>query len=150
MTQQGCCQLPAGNAGRVLDRLAGLEQVISAEAVRQALHATGKVNPRACRLTHEVMLWVVLAMGVLTHLPIRQVFKHARRLRWGEATPDRSSLCQARRRLGIEPVQHLFAHTVRPLGRPDMPGAFYQGLRWMGIDGTLLDVPDTLANDIGF
>src|SRR6266851_3386007 len=149
MTQRECL-FPADASGRILDRLAGLEQVIRPEAIRQALHDTGRVNPRACRLTHEVMLWVVLAMGVLTHLPIRQVFKHARRLRWGEATPDRSSLCQARRRLGIEPVQHLFEHTVRPLGRPDMPGAFYQGLRWMGIDGMLLDVPDTLANDIGF
>src|SRR6266481_5291563 len=141
MTQQGCCQLPAGNAGRVLDRLAGLEQVISAEAVRQALHATGKVNPRACRLTHEVMLWVVLAMGVLTHLPIRQVFKQARRLRPGEETPDRSSLCQARRRLGIEPVEHLFRQTVHPLAGPHTPGAFYKGLRWMGVDGTVLNVP---------
>jgi ribulose-5-phosphate 4-epimerase/fuculose-1-phosphate aldolase len=26
------------------------------------------------------MLWLVLAMGVLTHLPIRQVFKAARRM----------------------------------------------------------------------
>ena len=122
---QGHCLFPADAAGRILDRLAGLEQVIRPEAVRQALYDTGRVNPRACRLTHEVMLWVVLAMGVLTHLPIRQVFKHARRLRWGEATPDRSSLCQARRRLGIEPVQHLFEHTVRPLGRPDMTETFY-------------------------
>ena len=38
----------------------------------------------ACELTHEVMLWVVLAMGLLTHLPIRQVFRHAfgRRSMW--------------------------------------------------------------------
>ena len=26
---------------------------------------------------HEVVLWVVLAMGLFTDLPIRQVFKHA-------------------------------------------------------------------------
>lgn len=148
--KQGHCLFPTDDSGRILDRLAGLEQVIRPEAVRQALHDTGRINPRACRLTHEVMLWVVLAMGVLTHLPIRQVFKHARRLRYGEETPDRSSLCQARRRLGIEPVQHLFEHTVGLLGRPEMPGAFYQGLRWMGIDGTVLDVPDTVANDVGF
>ena len=62
---QGRCTLPADDTGRVLDRLAGLEQVIPAEAVRQALRATGRVNRRACRFTYEVMLWVVLAMGVL-------------------------------------------------------------------------------------
>ena len=48
------------------------------------------------------MLWVVLAMGVLTHLPIRQVFKHARRMRPGDKTPARSNLCEARQRLGVE------------------------------------------------
>src|SRR5215831_16220398 len=102
--RHGSCVLPADGAGRILDRLAGLEQIISAEKLRQALFLTGRVNGRSCVLTHEIMLWVVLAMGVLTHLPIRQVFKHARRLRVGEKTPGRSSLCEARQRLGIEPV----------------------------------------------
>ena len=78
MVGQARCTLVPDDSGRVLDRLAGLEQVISNEAVRQALLATGRVGQRACKLTHEVMLWVVLAMGILTDLPIRQVFKHAR------------------------------------------------------------------------
>ena len=80
---QGRCSLPADDSGRVLDRLAGLEQVIRPEDIQQALAATGRVNSRRCTLTHEVMLWVVLAMGLFTDLPIRQVFKHARRLRRG-------------------------------------------------------------------
>lgn len=147
---RGHCTLPPDDTGRILDRLAGLEQVIPPEAVRQALQDTGRINPRSCKLTHEVVCWVVLAMGLLTELPIRQVFKHARRLRVGEETPDRSSLCVARRRLGIAPVRHLFEHVVRPLARPETPGAFYRGLRLMGIDGTVLDVPDSDANAAAF
>ena len=146
----GPCTLPADESGRILDRLAGLEQIIPPEAVRQALGATGRINPRRCKLTHEVVCWVVLAMGLLTDLPIRQVFKHARRLRVGEPTPKRSSLCVARRRLGIAPVRHLFQHVVRPLARPETPGAFYRGLRLMGIDGTVLDVPDSEVNALAF
>ncbi|HMB07631.1 MAG TPA: transposase domain-containing protein, partial [Isosphaeraceae bacterium] len=92
---QGQCTLPTDEGGRILDRLAGLEQIIPAETVRQALQSTGRTNPRRCKLTHEVVCWVVLAMGILTELPIRQVFKHARRLRLGEETPHRSSLCVA-------------------------------------------------------
>ena len=88
---RGRCTLPADDAGRVLDRLAGLEQVIGAAEIEQALTATGRVNPRSCSLTHVVVLRVVLAMGLLTDLPIRQVFKHARRLRHGEESPHRSS-----------------------------------------------------------
>jgi hypothetical protein len=147
---QGQSSLPADEMGRVLDRLAGLEQVIRPEAVRQALVATGRDNARSCPLTHEVMLWVVLAMGLFTDLPIRQVFKHARRLRVGEDSPHRSSLCVARQRLGVAPVRHLFTQTVRPLARPTTPGAFYRGWRLMGLDGTVLDVPDTAANAAAF
>ena len=147
---RGQCTLPADETGRILDRLAGLEQVIRPEDVRQALATTGRVETRACVLTHEVTLWVVLAMGLLTDLPIRQVFKHARRLRQGEQSPARSNLCMARRRLGVEPVRHLFSQVVRPLAGPETPGAFYHGLRLMAIDGVVLDVPDSAANAAAF
>ena len=90
--------------GRILDRLALLEQVIGRDHVRQVLEETECFDSRRCRLTREVIFWVVLAMGILTDLPIRQVFKYARRLRPGEVTPHRSSLCLARQRLGLAPV----------------------------------------------
>jgi hypothetical protein len=142
----GHCTLPADEAGRILDRLAGLEQVIPPADLQQALTATGRVNSRRCRLTHEVVLWVVLAMGLLTDLPIRQVFKAARRLRKGEESPHRSTLCVARQRLGVAPVRHLFIRVAHPLAHPETPGAFYRGLRLMGVDGTVYDVPDSEDN----
>jgi len=147
---RGQCTLPADDSGRILDRLAGLEQVIRPDDLRQALAATGRVNTCDCVLTYEVILWVVLAMGLLTDLPIRQVFKHARRLRAGEPSPGRSNLCMARRRLGVAPVRHLFGRVARPLARPETPGAFYHRLRLMGIDGVVLDVPDSAANATAF
>ena len=147
---QGRSSFPVGEAGRFLDRLVGLEQIIRPLHIQQALDATGRVNSRKCTLTHDVILWVVLAMGLLTNLPIRQVFKHARRLRKGEESPHRSSLCVARRRLGVAPVRHLFTQIVGPLAQPTTPGAFYGGYRLMGIDSTVLDVPDTPANDAAF
>jgi len=150
MEQQGRCVLPADETGRVLDRLAALEKVISPTDIRQVLMDTGRVNPRACTLTHEVVIWIVLAMGIFTKLPIRQVFKHSRRLHTNADTPCRSALCVARQRLGVEPVRQLFERTVRPLATPETPGAFYCGLRLVAVDGTLLDVPDTLANDAAF
>src|SRR3954469_25898171 len=93
---RGQCTLPADDAGRILDRLAGLEQVIRPHDIRQALQATGRVGTRSWVLPFEVSLGVVPALGGLPALPIRQVFKHARRLRKGEPSPKRSSLCMAR------------------------------------------------------
>jgi len=147
---RGQCTLPADDAGRILDRLAGLEHVIRPEHIRQALTATGRVSTRQSVLTSEVMLQVVLAMGLFTDVPIRQVFKLARRLRVGEPSPPRSNLCMARQRLGVAPLRHLFAQVVRPLARPETPGAFYGGHRLMGFDGTTLDPPDSPANAAAF
>ena len=150
MVEQGRSTLTPDESGRVLDRLAGLEQVISPESVRQALSMTGRCSQRTCRLTHEITLWVVLAMGILTDLPIRQVFKHARRLRVGEDSPHRSSLCVARKRLGVAPVRELFRTTVRPLAQNDTPGSFYRGYRLVAIDGVVYSTPDTEANEKAF
>jgi hypothetical protein len=150
MTRQGRSTLPADEAGRIVDRLAGLEKVITPYHVQQALDATGRVNGRACKLTHNVMLWVVLAMGLLTHLSIRMVFKHARRMHKAEGSPPRSSLCEARQRLGLEPLKYLHKHLVRALATAQTPGAFWRGWRWVGIDGSVYDAPDSDANAAAF
>jgi len=146
MLRPGCPVERAFEADSILDRLEGLRKVIPPAVIEQALRASHRGPQRRCRLSHPVTLWVVLAMGLLTHLPIRQVFKHARRMCPGERTPSRSNLCEARQRLGVEPLRHVFAQVVRPRATPATPGAFYRGLRLMGIDGTVMDAPDTPAN----
>ena len=121
--------------------MAGWEGVISPDVVREVLGATGRVNERDCRLTHEVMLWVVVGMGVLTDMPLRMVFKNSRRMREGEILPLRSTLCEARQRLGVEPLRELHRRVVRPLATLETPGAFYRGLV-----GTCLHADSHLAN----
>lgn len=148
MEEQGCSRVPSGLDGHIMDRLAGLEKVISSEIVHEVLLQTGRVNQRACRLSYDVMMWVMLAMGLLTDLPIVQVFKFARRWRRGETTPCRSSLCEARQRLGVQPMKELHARVVKPLATSETPGAFYRGHRLMGIDGSVYDVPDSEANQV--
>jgi len=142
--------LPPGQAGRVLDRLLLLEKVIPPGEVQQVLYDTGCLDARRCTLTFEVTCWVVLAMGVFTELPIRQVFKACRRLYRDEDTPSRSALCRARQRLGVAPLRLLFERLARPLATLVTPGAFYKGLRLMGIDGVTYTVPDSDANAAAF
>jgi len=115
---------PEGKQQRVLDRLAGLEAVVTQETLERVLEQTGRVDTRRCRLSYGVTLWITLAMGLLTDRPIRQVFKASRRLHGRERTPHRSSLCIARQRLGIAPVKALFREVVRPLASPHVPGGF--------------------------
>jgi hypothetical protein len=139
-----------GDAVQQLDRLAGLTLIVSTTLVRDVLRETARDNPRACRLSHEVTTWIVLPMGILTDLPIRSVYQHARRLQPEESIPTRGALCLARQRLGIAPVRALFQRVVRPLTDDQLPGATLGGLRLVGMDSTKLDIPDTPANEAAF
>lgn len=47
-------------------------------------------------------------------------------------------------------MRRLFARVVHPLATAKTPGAFYKGLRLMSCDGTVMDAPDTLANEQRF
>ena len=146
MVEQGRSRLSANQNGRILDRLEGLEKIVLPELVEQALVATDKKSKRQLTLCNEIMIWVVLAMGLFTEMPIRQVFKACRRLRKGEESPARSSLCVARQRLGSEPLAELHRLLVKPMATEQTPGAFYRGMRRVGIDGTILDAPECDAH----
>ena len=148
--KHGRSTLATDEAGRILDKVLLLEQVIGPEIVEQALLDTACFDSRACKLTRRVTFWVILAAGLLTSMPIRQVFKFARTLRFGEPTPHRSSLCLARQRLGLAPVRRLFELLVRPLATLATRGAFHRHLRLVALDGTVLNVPDSKANAKAF
>jgi hypothetical protein len=81
MDEQGCSRLLADANEKILDRLAGLEKVITPQHAQQALSEINKLSKRICDLSNEVIRWVVLGMGLFTDLPIRHVFKATRRLR---------------------------------------------------------------------
>lgn len=147
---RGRCTLSVDGTGRVLDRLMALEQIISPAVLEQAVREAGLVQERSCRLTHCVMLWVVLAMGLFTDAPIRQVFRECRRHHGPERTPTRSALCRGRQRLGTHAIRRLFALVVRLRCCPAVSGGFYEGYRLMGIDGSLFTTPDTPVNERAF
>jgi hypothetical protein len=61
--------------------------------------------------------------------------------------PSKSAIFQARVRLGSGPVQVLFERVAAPLAAPGVAGAWLAGRRLVAIDGTCLDVADTVVND---
>jgi transposase IS4-like protein/DDE family transposase len=142
--------LPPGEAKRIMDKIAILDMVIGPGDIRQVLEDTGCLDTRRCRLTREVIFWVVLAMGFFPELCICSVFKYARRLNTDEWEPDRSTLCKARQRLGLAPLRCLFGRVVRLLATPAFKDAFSKGLRLMAVDSSVFDVPDSDANAEAF
>ena len=60
--------------------------------------------------------------------------------------PCKSSITEARQRVGPQAMSRLFHQVVRPLSTHKTPGAYLGGLRVMAVDGTVFDVPDSEAN----
>jgi hypothetical protein len=127
-------------------RVAGLYRIIPHEKIKRALLKSGRDRTHCARLPGVLVVFFVLTMGLFCTDSYRQVFRWMRRWKKG-ATPGRSTLCEARKRLGVSPLVILARDVVKLLARPDTLGAFYRGMRLMAVDGFVVDIPDMPSND---
>lgn len=131
------------------ERLRALQRIIPRARVDDALAQTGRDRTHCRRLPGWFMVWFMIALGLFSRDAYRQIFRWLQVFRPG-GIPGRSTLCEARQRLGVAPLRALAAQVVALLGRPETPGAFYRGMRTMAIDGFVLNVADTPANERAF
>ena len=131
------------------ERLRALKRIIPRARVKDVLARTGHDRSKCPRLPAWFMVWFVIGLGLFCRDCYRQVFKWLQPFRKG-ATPGRTTLCEARKRLGIAPLRLLAEQVIQLQGTPETPGAFYRGMRTMALDGFVIDVPDTPANERAF
>src|SRR5512135_3409119 len=131
------------------ESLRALKRIIPRARVEDALARSEHDRAVCPRLPGWFMVWFIVALGLFYRDCYRQVFRWLQPFRPNAILP-RSTFCEARQRLGVAPMRHLAHDTVRLLGRPETPGAFYRGLRLMALDGFTVDVPDTPRNDRAF
>jgi hypothetical protein len=127
------------------ERIQALKRIIPRANVQAVLRQTGHAQRRYLRLPAWFMVWFVIALGLFCRDSYRQVFKWLQPFR-RQGTPGRSTLCEARQRLGMAPLRLLLQQGIALLGTPKTPGCFYQDLRLMALDGFVLDLPDSPAN----
>jgi hypothetical protein len=126
-------------------RLNALYRIIPRGEVKRVLSKTARHRRFCPRLPNLFMVYFVLALGLFCTDCYRQVFRWLRPWKSG-SVPGRSTLCEARRRLGLVPLVKLAGRIVKLLAGPDTPGAFYRGMRLMAIDGFRVDVADSPEN----
>lgn len=121
--------------------------------IEQVLAETGKASQRERLLPAPAVVYYVMALALWREAPLEEVLRVVcEGLQWlgsghGEAVQaSKSAISQARTRLGSEVMQRLAQRVLRPLAPPGAPGAWYQGLRVMALDGSSLDVADEQAN----
>jgi hypothetical protein len=127
------------------ERVRALKRIIPRARIDAVLRHTGHGQRRYLRLPAWFMVWFVIALGLFCRDSYRQVFKWLQPFR-RKGTPGRSTLCEARHRLGPAPLLQLLPQVVELQATPQTPGAFYRGLRLMALDGFVLDLPDRAAN----
>lgn len=134
--------------------LNALEQVIPSKTISQAITNTSSLQKRQRILPTHVVVALVIAMSFWSRDSIVDVFKNLIQGISGQLisllirikTPTSSSIAEARQRVGPGVMTRLFEMVAKPLATIETPGAFLGGLRIMGLDGTVFDVPDTETN----
>ena len=123
----------------------GLYQLIPEHRLAAILTRTARSSERRRRLPADSVIWLIVAMALFAADSIPKVWRRLHPTR-DHPEPTDSAFSQARRRLGVAPLRHLFLETARPMATHQTVGASYRGWRLMGLDGTTLDLPDTPDN----
>jgi Insertion element 4 transposase N-terminal/Transposase DDE domain len=127
------------------ERLQALKRIIPCSTIKAILKQTGQ--DRECpRLPKWFMVWFVIGLGLFCTDCYRQVYRWLQVFRRG-GIPGRSTLCEARQRLGVAPLRWLMDKVVKLAAVPTTPGAFYRHLRLMAVDGFVVDIADTPDHD---
>jgi hypothetical protein len=142
---------PVVESGTVLK---ALETAIPTVAIEKAIADTHSDEERKRALPTHLVVCLLIAMSLWSNASMRTVLKNLvdglseAWVRVGKywRVPCKSSITEARQRVGPQVISRLFHQVVRPLATIQTPGAFLGGLRIMAVDGTVFDVPDSLAN----
>ena len=134
-----------------------LTRVFPPGLVDEVIEAAGRTQQRHRALPARVMAYFAIGMGLYSEGSYEDVLAQLTDgLSWASGwaerypLPSKSAIFQARARLGSVPLVDLFARVARPLGTADTPGVWVAGRRLVAVDGTCLDVADTVANDEHF
>ena len=133
-------------------RLEALETTVPHATIQAVVRDHHVERQRDRKLSAEMGLLLIIAMNLFSRSSLSQVlWKLVQGLRfvWPKAafTPaTKGAISQLRYALGAKVMVDLYHRVCRPMARADTPGAFWKGLRLMGLDGTEETVADTPEN----
>jgi hypothetical protein len=130
-----------------------LTRVFPPGLVDDVIARVGRTELRSRSLPARVVAYFAIGMALHSEGSYEDVFGQLTDgLSWASgweesfSPPSKSAIFQARMRLGAEPVKALFGRVAKPLGTPEMARGWLAGRRLVAIDGSCLDVADTVEN----
>jgi hypothetical protein len=149
--------LPAGS--RITDyiSLGVVTKFFPRQTVDAVLGQTGRASVRERDLPAHVVVYYVIALALYMQSSYREVLRCLLEgVQWlldpsaSIKVAGKSGISQARTRLGVEPVKALYDAVVAPIAQAQTKGAWFRQWRLMSLDGSTLDVADTVENDEAF
>jgi hypothetical protein len=149
--------LPAGS--RITDyiSLGVVAKFFPLEKVHEALNQADRASVRERDLPAHVVVYYVIALALYMRCSYREVLRCLLEgVQWllDPSAPikvaGKSGISQARSRLGAEPLRTLYEAVVAPIAENRTRGAWYRQWRLVSLDGSTLDVADTVENDEAF
>lgn len=120
--------------------------------IDEALEATGTATLRRRRLPAEQVVWLVLGMALMRDRPMEDVVSKLDLALpgSGQGTIARSTVAQARQRLGAAPMRWLFERCSQAWARKSAEAHPWKGLALYALDGSTLRVADSEENRAHF
>jgi hypothetical protein len=130
-----------------------LASVCPRALIDDVLAQTGKASQRERLLPAPAVVYYVMALALWREAPLEEVLRVVcEGLQWlsggesGAVQASKSAISQARTRLGPQVMKQLADRVLKPMARPEAPGAWYRGWRLMAVDGSCMDVADEAGN----
>jgi len=144
-------EVPSIESGTVLK---AIEKAIPSTAIEESIKKTKAREERRRALPSHLVVCLIIAMSLWSRASMRTVLKNlvdGLSEAWVKIgkywrVPCKSSITEARQRIGPQVMSHLFHLVVQPLATVKTPSAFLGGLRIMAVDGTSFDLPDSTEN----
>jgi hypothetical protein len=123
--------------------------------IERILEETNRQSVRKRKLPAYMMMYLSVALGLMTSVGTRQVLRHLldeyrERHPWIGTLASEAAITKARQRLGVEPLQRLYNEYVRPIATRLIKSAWYRSWRVVSIDGSTLAMLDTPENERRF
>ena len=150
-------ELPAGS--RITDyiSLGVIAKFFPTEKIHEVLEQTKRTSVRERDLPAHVVVYYVIALALYMRSSYREVLRCLLEgVQWlldpsaKVKVAGKSGISQARSRLGVEPVKKLYDVVVTPIAEKRTKGAWFRQWRLVSLDGSTLDVADTVENDEAF
>jgi hypothetical protein len=125
---------------------------VPVEMVEEVIELCGVKEARNRKLPALLVVLLCIGMNLFCQMSLSYVLvKLVQGIRFLHAlgvdeVAGKSSISEARYKLGAKPLEMLFKRVCHPLATSDTPGAFAFGLRLVALDGTTEILPDTPEN----